>query len=196
MVAVLQSPDYPISMLDGFTRSKETKLIMQCHHRLFKDVDVRDESNELLFTVTSETGPLKFDRIVKDATGTRLFVLNHKSLRSWHMVLPDRREVCVIKRTRWFTAAFEVQVHNLDDKGKTTIISVVPKDKQGLTTLFMANNALIAESQLVEANPNLLPSSTDRTVWNIKVAGGIDLSLVGTQACKAFLIRGTFGLIF
>lgn len=158
-------------------------MVMQCHHRLFKNVDVRDESNDLLFTVTAETGLLKWDRIVKDANGTLLFVLNHKGFRSWHIVLPDRREVAVIKRTRAIAAAFEVEVRNLEDKGKTTIINVIPKDKQGLTTLFMADNAVFAELQLVEANPILLANSADRTVWNIKVASGIDLSLVSTRIC-------------
>lgn len=185
MEAILEPPAFPVAIADGFIQTGETRIIMQCHDRVFNDVDVRDESDELLFTVESK-GVVSFSwrRIVKDATGTPLFhfrkFFNYGVNRRWVVENPGGHEVCSLRHVSLFRKphAVDVVVCNEADNGKETIVEVRPKDQAGLTVLVNIRGALVAEIQMTEVN---LSRKRDRSVWKARIAGGVDLALVSAN---------------
>lgn len=67
-------------------------------------------------------------------------------------------------------------------------VSLRALDQAGITTVFQVENAVIAEMRLVENNDvNFLDiRGLDRSVWELRVVGGVDLALILALAfCRA-----------
>lgn len=180
METILEPQPFPIAIADGFIQAGETTIIMQCHDRIFKDVEVRDQSNELLFTVDSKgVKSMSWRRTVKDATGTPLFDLR-KFFRKWGVEDPSGRELCSLRHVATFRQfkALDVTVLNQADGGKEAVVNVRPKDQAGMTVQVKIRGAAVAEIQMTEANHSRINFTEDRSVWRARIAGGVDLALV------------------
>lgn len=180
METILEPQPFPIAIADGFIQAGETTIIMQCHDRIFKDVEVRDQSNELLFTVDSKgVKSMSWRRTVKDATGTPLFDLR-KFFRKWSVEDPSGRELCSLRHVATFRQfkALDVTVLNQADGGKEAVVNVRPKDQAGMTVQVKIRGAAVAEIQMTEANHSRINFTEDRSVWRARIAGGVDLALV------------------
>lgn len=180
METILEPQSFPIAIADGFIQAGETTIIMQCHDRIFKDVEVRDQSNELLFTVDSKgVKSMSWRRTVKDATGTPLFDLR-KFFRKWGVEDPSGRELCSLRHVATFRQfkALDVTVLNQADGGKEAVVNVRPKDQAGMTVQVKIRGAAVAEIQMTEANHSRINFTEDRSVWRARIAGGVDLALV------------------
>lgn len=182
----------PVAITDGFIQDSETDIVMQCHDRVFNDVDVRDDSDQLLFTVESKgMASFSWRRIVKDATGTPLFhfrkIFKYGVNRKWVVESPSGREVCYMRHVSFrHPQAVDVVVHNQADKeGNEALVQVRPKDQGGLTILVNIQDAPVAEIQMTEVN---LSRNRDRSVWKARIAAGVDLTLVSTKFCYSEII--------
>jgi hypothetical protein len=182
MEMILESQTFPVAIADGFIQAGETTIVMQCHDRIFNDVEVRDESDELLFTVESKgAASMSWRRIVKDATGAPLFHFR-KSFkygvnRKWIVEDPSGLEICSMRHVSTFRHfhSVDVTVANQADDGKEAVVNVRPKDQAGVTVLVQIKRATVAEIQMTEVNHSRL---RDRSVWKARIAGGVDLALV------------------
>lgn len=188
METILESQSFPIAIADGFIQDGETTIIMQCNDRLFNDVEVRDQSNQVLFTVESKgLASASWRRTVKDATGTPLFDLRkffkNGVNRKWGVEDPSGLDLCSLRHASTFTQfkALDVTVLNQADGGKETVVHVRPKDQVGMTVQVKVRGATVAEIQMTEANHSHLNFTQDRSVWRARVAGGVDLALVSTE---------------
>ncbi|PCG96275.1 Hypothetical protein PENO1_030990 [Penicillium occitanis (nom. inval.)] len=193
METILEPQPYSIAIADGFIQAGETTIIMQCHDRIFKDVEVRDQSNDILFTVDSPgIKSISWRRTVKDATGAPLFDLrkffNYGVNRKWGVEDPSGRELCSLRHVATFRQfkALDVTVLNKADGGKETVVNVRPKDQVGMTLQVKIRGAIVAEIQMTEANHSRTNFTEDRSVWRARIAGGVDLALiVAIMLCRA-----------
>jgi LURP-one-related len=182
METILSPLSTPIAITTGFTQTAETSITMRCHDRVFNDVEIRDESDELLFTVESKgAASWSWRRIVKDTTGTPLFhfrkFFNLGINRNWGVEDPNTgRELCTMEHvTKILRKQHAVDVVVRRDDGKEEKVEVRPRDQSGLTVLVNVRGALVAEIDMVEVNWS---RKRDRSVWKATVAGGVDLALV------------------
>lgn len=187
MEVAISPPETPVALTEGYVQSKETTIVMQCHDRTFRDVEVFDESGQALFTVSSPPvfGSYSWRRIIKDATGTPVFHLRRNAKVSrifeckWVVEDPDGREICYMHHPFLSDSRMvDVHIKNKEEQDKETIVGVRPKDQAGLTTFVNVEDALVAEIFMVEVNKQL---GYDRSVWKARVASGVDLCLVSTQ---------------
>ncbi|EEA21741.1 hypothetical protein TMatcc_008836 [Talaromyces marneffei ATCC 18224] len=193
METILEPQAFPVAITDGFIQAGETTIIMQCHDRLFNDVDVRDQSNELLFTVESKgVNSMSWRRTVKDVTGTPLFQLRklfkYGVDRKWSVEDPSGLELCSLRHVSTFRQfhALDVTVLNQADGGKESAVNVRPKDQVGITVQVKIRGATVAEIQMTEANHSHINFTEDRSVWKAHVAGGVDLTLIiAIMLCRA-----------
>lgn len=185
METILEPQSFPIAIADGFIQAVETTIIMQCHDRIFNNVEVRDQSNEILFTVeTKGIASASWRRTVKDATGTPLFDLRkffkYGVNRKWGVEDPSGFELCSLRHVSTFKQfkALDVTVLNQADGGKEAVVNVRPKDQVGMTVQVRIRGAAVAEIQMTEANHSRINFTEDRSVWRARIAGGVDLALV------------------
>ncbi|OKL64387.1 hypothetical protein UA08_00958 [Talaromyces atroroseus] len=183
METLLEFQASPVAIVDGFIQAGETTITMRCHDRVFNDVEVRDESDELLFTVESKgVASMSWRRIVKDATGTPLFhfrkFFNYGVNRNWTVENSSGGELCTLEHvTKFLRKQHAVNLlihHNQADDGKEATVEIRPKDQAGLTILVNIRGANVAEIQMTEVN---IRRKCDRSVWKARIAGGVDLTL-------------------
>jgi hypothetical protein len=197
MDPILVPPAKPVAITDGFIQKEPRTVVMQCHDRYFKSIDVVDQSGEPIFTVESDFihevkhswnspknwftfgGNVSWRRTVKDAaTGSHLFDFR-KVNRHWELHSPNGLEVCIMRRASFRDFfALDLTVKNELDKGNEEVIEVRAKDKSGLTVLVTIGQQTAATIHLAETNITTRFNEKDRTVWRAEVAEGVDLGLV------------------
>ena len=158
---------------------------MHCHDRTFKSVTILNSDKTPLFTVGGKgSGSINWQRTIKDTSDVALFDLRHpnwgmKNL--WTVKRPSGRDLCSLKQVDYdgkAKHALDMTVHNESDTGAEVMVKIHPKDAAGITTLVKIDEKPIAEIRLMEDNDVVDLSAKDRTIWQARVAGGIDLGLV------------------
>jgi hypothetical protein len=187
MDAQLQPLSSPVAIIEGFTTKEDTTLIMHCHDRTFKSVTILSSDNTPLFTVTGKgSSSFSWRRTIKDSTGVALFDLRHGNWgmkNKWTVERPSGRELCSLQHVEYLgkaRSALDMTVLNEADGGKEVLVQIKPKDASALSTVVSVGGVSIAEIRLVEENDLTNLKDKDRTVWQGRVAGGVDLTLVST----------------
>jgi hypothetical protein len=181
----LQSLPSPVTILDGHVTEGETTITMRCHDRTFKTVTILTSDNQPLFTVDGKgSGSISWQRTIRGTDGVALFDLRHpnwgmKNL--WTVKRPSGRDLCSLKHVEYLgkaRSALDMTVFNESDIGAEVMVKIQPKDASALTTVVRVGEVAIAEIRIVEDNDVVDLKGKDRTVWQARIAGGIDLGVV------------------
>lgn len=179
----LQFQTFPIFLSETPATKLETALTMHCHDKAFKQVTILDEAGETLFTVECKPyASWSWRRTVKDASGVHLFDLRKVSdgiaRHKWIVESMNGRQLCSIHHASMTNRLIlEMMVRNESTKGEEAMIRIRPLDQGGITTLVEIGGTTAAEIRIMENNFH--SNGRDRSVWEARVAGGIDLKLVG-----------------
>src|SRR6266536_4070324 len=137
----LETQSFPVAIADGFIQKGETRIVMQCHDRIFQRVTVLDEGGEKLFTAESRgMASWSWRRTVKDVSVSPLFdlrrIVGYSIKNNWAVESPSGRKICSLRQISFRQRqALDVVVRNEDDKGNEVMVEVRPKDQSALTTL-------------------------------------------------------------
>jgi hypothetical protein len=187
----LETLSKPVTITDGPLTTGETTIIMHCHDRTFKSVTVLTSTGTPLFTITGKgSGSFTWQRTIHDTAGVAIFDLRHPNYgmkNLWTVKRPSGRDLCTLKHVDYMgksRSALEMTVFNESDIGAEVLIKIQPKDASAVTTLVKVGETAVAEIRLVEENDVMDLTGKDRTVWQARIAGGVDLGVV----CIQFLI--------
>ncbi|GAT26318.1 hypothetical protein RIB2604_02009000 [Aspergillus luchuensis] len=137
-----------------------------------------------LFSVDGDFGSLSQRRHFRDSSGLPLFELHRKrSGVTWFVHLPSDKnddEPIATIATKWsaFKDKFDVHIKNAAASGEDTVIEVRGKDIWKVKTHVYQNGALVMMAKLTDMLSVYVPGK--RPEWELTVAEGFDLSLVGT----------------
>lgn len=197
MDVILNTPALPVALLEGYSRSEEASIIVQCHDRTFKSVTILDGvTSQKLFKVESKGATsLSLRRTVIDASSDRrLFDLRHQgyTLKNlWTVETPNGQIICSLKHADWRArSALTATVHeNIAHGGsKDVVVEMQPKDRSAITTLVNIQGVTVAEIRNIEDNDVVNLEGVDRTVWKTRIAKGVDVSLVSLVSIEADLL--------
>ncbi|KAI0010571.1 hypothetical protein F4779DRAFT_304193 [Xylariaceae sp. FL0662B] len=189
----LQAPNPPLTMLPGHTSQHETTLNVRCHDHAFKKVTVSDDAGKALFHVEGTTFGTSWSwrRKVLDSTNDRhLFDFRHESIdikNGWVVDGPDSRRLCSLVHKSQITkehSAIDATVRT--EAGEQVLVAMRPIDREALTTTLSVGDTTFGSIQKVEANYIVFQGNRDKTVWKVRVAPGVDLSLIMAMVlCRA-----------
>lgn len=183
MEIALQPPAPPVNMLQGHVTSEETSFMIHCHDKTFKKVTVMGDDGEPLFRVEGAVigkETLRMRRKVADPTGCHLFDFRrHYWSRGWLVENSDGNRICTLEHTSILKkgpSAVTAKVRTT--AGEDVQVEMSPIDKRGLTTKIEVSGSTIATITMVADNPYIFKEPRDRSVWRLRVAAGVDLTLV------------------
>jgi hypothetical protein len=185
MKTSLETQLFPVAIANGFVKKGETSIVMQCHDATFQRVTVLDEAGGKLFTIESKgMASWSWRRTIRDTSDSPIFDLRkifvYGIRNKWVVESPSGREVCSLRHISFRQRqALDAFVRNECDKGNEVKVEVRPKDQGALTTLVNIKGATVAEIQMTGVNYGL--NSLDRSVWEARVASGVDPALVSTN---------------
>ncbi|TVY16132.1 hypothetical protein LARI1_G006241 [Lachnellula arida] len=193
MEAILQPPSIPVAISEETIGKGETSLAMHCHDRTFQNTTVLGEAGEKVFTVESKgSGSLSWRRTVKDASGAHIFDLRHFGYafkNKWAVESPSSREIGTLRMVKALGrehSAFDMVVLNEADKGNEVNVEIRPNDRSALMTRVNIDGSPVAEIRVLESNDVVNLRDKDRSVWEARLAGGVDRALVlAIMLCRA-----------
>jgi hypothetical protein len=183
--AALEVCSLPIKISDVPIPNEETSIFIKCHDRLFSKVTVIDENGQELF-IGGGPGPMKswsWRRQVKDTSGLLIFDLRHhgsamKNL--WTVEGPDGVHMAELKHVSSRRRSdLDMVIANGKGEEDNVVLQIRQKDESAITTRVLFKDSCIAELQLQESNDISDLSEVDRSSWRVRIAGGVDLAIVG-----------------
>ncbi|KAH7346157.1 hypothetical protein BKA65DRAFT_584993 [Rhexocercosporidium sp. MPI-PUGE-AT-0058] len=126
--------------------------------------------------------------------GVPLFELRHANYlteNNWLVEAPSGRVLAKIKHVSRFAkerSALDVTILNEADAGREVELLVRPQDFGAISTVVTTavQGVCIGEIKLTGSNDISDLSQADRSTWEVRVAGGVDLALVLVIAlCRA-----------
>jgi hypothetical protein len=197
MDVALQSPSPPVNMLGDYVSSQETTITIQCHDRIFKDVTALGDDGQTLFKVkgTSYGKSWSWRRKIYDGAGRYVCDLRHHNFdiknNGWVVEDEQSNKFCTLEHTAFLKkghAAVTAKVRTT--AGEDVTVEMEPKDRGALSTIIQVDGTTIATISKIGDNQFFLANAADRSVWQVRVAAGVDLSLVSfSRACLCFLER-------
>ncbi|KAI1474294.1 hypothetical protein K445DRAFT_315547 [Daldinia sp. EC12] len=184
MEAPLQTPSPPVNIFNDYVSSQETTLNVYCHDRIFERVTVTDSAGQALFRVegTKFGTSWSWRRKIFDSSNTHLFDFRHKSIdikNSWVIENPNGDKICSLVHKSQVTrdhSAVDATVRT--QAGEEVLVTMRPNDHSALTSTISVGGTVIATIRKVEDNDVSNLGNRDRTVWEVKTASGVDLSLM------------------
>ncbi|ETS75976.1 hypothetical protein PFICI_12920 [Pestalotiopsis fici W106-1] len=192
----LDSPSPPVNMLRGHVTAESTTFTIHCHDRIFKQVTAVDDSGRTVFRCEGQSygSSWSWRRKVYDGTGQHLFDLRHNSIdikNGWVVETPLKEKVCSLDFTSFWTkgpAAITAKVRT--QAGEDVVVRTHPQDHSALTTTLGVDGISFASITKLEDNDVVHMEGRDRSVWKVKVAPGVDLSLVlAICLCRAEMLH-------
>lgn len=187
--SALEPPPVPVSFGSGYVVKGDCTLEIRCHDRFFRDAVVCDENGDKLFAMEANLfTSWSVRRTLRDTAGHHVLDIRHykTKLKEYIVEDPEGRELCIIKDgVQGKLTAVEVQV--TAEKSNVTV-SIRSFDHAGTKTVFEVEGVVIAEMVLTENNDVsfLHRRGLDRTVWRLRIVGGVDMALVLALAfCRA-----------
>ncbi|KAI0850326.1 tubby C-terminal-like domain-containing protein [Daldinia vernicosa] len=184
METPLQTPSPPVNILNGYVSPQQVTLNVYCHDRIFKKVTVTDSTSQPVFRVegTSFGTSWSWRRKVFDSSNTHLFDFRHKSVdikNGWIIENPNGDKLCSLVHKSQITrshSAIDATVRT--QVGEEVLVIMRPNDHAALATTISVDGAAIATIRKVEDNDVASLGTRDRSVWEVRVASGVDLSLI------------------
>ncbi|KAF2997735.1 hypothetical protein E8E14_003128 [Neopestalotiopsis sp. 37M] len=192
MNITLQTPTPAVLMTDKFVSTSEVTFTVHCHDSTFKKVTVFDSSEQELFRVEGSAFGTSWSwrRKVLDATGRNLYDFRHHKFdnkNGWVVESPDGQKLCSLEHAAFLKkghAAITAIVRTT--AGEDVQIEMTPMDHSALTTTIGVGGSLFAAITKVEDNNISFRAGKDRSVWSVRAAPGVDLSLLLAMAlCRA-----------
>ncbi|RYP78056.1 hypothetical protein DL771_000749 [Monosporascus sp. 5C6A] len=181
----LQTPNPPVNMLTSYISEQEMTFIVHCHDRTFKHVTAADSNGQPLFHVKGTTPGTSWSwrRKVYDSSNDHLlFDFRHHSLdikNGWVIESPTGRKLCSLVHKAQITSkhsAIDATVHT--ESGEQVLVLMRPNDHGALTVTISVGGTAIATIRKAEDNDLVILGKRNRSVWEVRVASGVDLSLV------------------
>ncbi|KAI4868912.1 hypothetical protein F4820DRAFT_444557 [Hypoxylon rubiginosum] len=172
METSLQTPNPPVNMLSGYVSQHQTTFTVCCHDSTFKNVTASDSAGNPLFRVegsafgTSWSWRRKNGWVVESPDGGQLCSLQHKA-----QVTRDHSAVDVTVRT---------------EAGEDVLAVMRPNGHAAITVTVSVGDTIIATVHKVEDNSPGMRGDRERSVWEARVAAGVDLSFIMVMVlCRA-----------
>ncbi|KAI0390907.1 hypothetical protein F5Y17DRAFT_37068 [Xylariaceae sp. FL0594] len=189
----LESPNPPVNVLEGYVTQQETRLIVTCHDRVFEKVTVTDGDKKPLFRIegTKWGTSWSWRRKAFDANGNNhLFDFRHESVslkNNWVIEDPSGRKLASLVHKSQVTSehsAINATVRTIT--GEDVLVQMRQHDRAALMTTISTGDTPIASIQKVIDNTKARKSGVVQTVWDVRVAAGVDLSMILMLAlCRA-----------
>jgi hypothetical protein len=182
MDAHLTAPTTPTTLIDGYTTDEEVIFWVRCHDRHLQNITIADNSGEKLFYVEGR-GAYKswtFRRPLKDPSSAPVFDLRRYGTDikfRWFVDDANGNKIAELSHKNFFTRAHTaIDAHVFKDDVRA---EMRPRDFSAATTYVNVNGAIIAEINLHMNNtPKRFIGDQDASVFRVRVAKGVDLSLV------------------
>ncbi|KAI0122040.1 tubby C-terminal-like domain-containing protein [Daldinia grandis] len=184
METPLQTPNPPVNIFNSYVSPEQATLNVYCHDRIFKSVTVTDSTGQPVFRVegTKFGTSWSWRRKVLDSSNTHIFDFRHKSVdikNGWVIENPNGDKLCSLVHKSQIThshSAIDATVRT--QAGEEVLVIMRPNDHAALTTTISVDGAAIATIRKVEDNDLASLGTRDRSVWEVRVASGVDLSLI------------------
>ncbi|OTA99140.1 hypothetical protein M426DRAFT_325388 [Hypoxylon sp. CI-4A] len=183
----LQAPNPPVNLLGDHVSQTEIKLIVRCHDPGFKDTTILDSAGQTIFKATGTAFGTSWSlrRKLWDSVNDRhVFDFRHNSFdlkNGWVVESPDGQKICSLEHKTQITSEHS----NIDatvrtKAGEQVLVAMRQNDYSALITTVRIGDATIASIHKVEDNVQRFKERAhqDRSVWEVRVAPGVDLSLV------------------
>lgn len=202
----LQSPSPAITILDTSITQEEATLMLHCHDRTFKRATITDSSTlppKPIFLIEGATAGTSWSWRRKvfstdnndDEEKRPLFDFRHENFdlkNRW--VIEEagtgRKIGSIVHRDQLTTAHSAVDATVRTRAGEDVIVRMRPRDGGALVVAVEVGDAVIATIRKVADNTTVKSSfareEQDKTVWELRVAAAVDLSLIAMLAlCRA-----------
>lgn len=192
----LHTPTANISCNSGYISTGERTVTFQCHDKQFRDAVVLDESGNTLFKFHAK-GTFSSWSVRRSLMGADekhiLDVRHYKSgLHEWIAEDPQGKQLCLVKDAAGKITSLQAQVTAEDVIGGHVEVSAQSSDHAGTNTIFKVGDGVVAEMRLMENNDMSFLNwrRLDRSVWKIRIAGGVDLAMIVVLAyCRAEILH-------
>ncbi|KAJ5272280.1 hypothetical protein N7478_007405 [Penicillium angulare] len=186
MDAELRAPLSPVCLIDGHLTEKEDVLWVRNPDRHLQNTTVASSDGEKLFYVKGpgDYQSMTFRRPVKDPEGNAVFDLRRYAVdlkMRWFVQDSNEKKIAELCHERFFTSKHTAINARICHSGE--VVEMRPRDAQGSTCYVSIGNATIAEITVHTNNtPKLIVRDRDMSVLRVRVARGVDLSLVVLMA--------------
>ncbi|RYP08987.1 hypothetical protein DL764_001555 [Monosporascus ibericus] len=180
-------------MLTSYISEQEITFVVYCHDSTFKHVTVTDSKGQPMFHVNGTTTGTSWSwrRKVYDSSSDHvLFDFRHHNIdikNGWVVESPTGRKLCSLVHKAQITtkhSAIDATVHT--ESGEQVLVLMRPNDLGALIVTISVGGTAIATIRKVEANDRVIRGKRNRSVWEVRVASGVDLSLVMVMVlCRA-----------
>ena len=182
MDAELHAPTSPVCLTEGHTTEQETVLWVRCHDRHLQHTTVTGNNGEKLFYVKGPGGyrSMTLRRPLKDALGHPVFDLRRYAAdpkMRWFVEDPSGRKIAELSHMKFFTSKHTAIDAKIFSSG--VLVEMRPRDAMASTNYISIGNVIIAEISVHINNvPRHFVRGQDLSVFRVRVAKGVDLSLV------------------
>lgn len=182
MDAELHTPASPVRLTESHESEKEMVLWVRCHDRHLQRSTIASDDGEKLFYVE---GPgsyksMTFRRPLKDASGAPVFDLRRYATdvkMRWFVQDANGEKIAELSHRHFFTTKHTAIDAKILSTGE--VVEMRPRDAMGFTNYVNIGNDTIAEiSTHTNNTPKLYVRDGDMSVFRVRVAKGVDLSLV------------------
>ncbi|KAF7517003.1 hypothetical protein PCG10_001663 [Penicillium crustosum] len=181
MDADLQPPPSPVYLTEGYTTENESVIWVRVHDRHLQDITIARDDGEKLFSVEGPGGysSMTLRRPLKDASGRPVFDLRRKM--GWTVEDASGSKIAELCHKKFFTSQHTAIDGKILSSG--ALVEMRPRDAMGITNYVNIDNVTIAE---ISAHSNNIKKrfvrDRDITVFRVRVAQGVDLTLVVLMA--------------
>lgn len=189
----LSAPGTSVTLVAGYETKEETTLWVRCHDRHLQYSTIVGDDGEKLFYVDGP-GAYKswtFRRPVKDSSGQRIFDLRRYGAdvkMRWFVEDSKGNKIAELSHKNFFTRAHTaIDAHLCKEDVR---VEMRPRDFSAATTYVNVDGAIIAEITLHMNNtPTYFVGNQDVSVFKVRTAKGVDLSLVCIFRSRYVLLK-------
>jgi uncharacterized protein YxjI len=177
MDAELRAPPSPVCLTNGHITERESVLWVRVHDRHLQDITIAGDDGEKLFSVEGPGGysSMTLRRPLKDASGQPVFDLRRKI--GWLVEDASGSKIAELCHKKFFTSQHTAIDGKILNSG--VLVEMRPRDAMGITNYVNIGNATIAEISVHSNNiKKRFVRDRDISVFRVRVAQGVDLSLV------------------
>lgn len=179
-------------MLHGYVTLRETSFTIHCHDRTLKRITVLGDDSQPLFRVegTALGKSWSIRRKIVDGAGRHVCDFRHHNFdlksNGWVVEEAGGRKVCELAHTsvlRKGHAAVTAKVRTT--AGENVTVEMTPSDSTAVVTRIHVDGCTFATINKIADNIHSTRSHygnpEDMTAWKVRVAAGVDLSLVSAR---------------
>lgn len=182
MDAELRAPSPPVCLTEGHTTEQECVLWVRCHDRHLQHTTIADNDGEKLFYVEGPGGykSMTLRRPLKDSEGRPVLDLRrywNDPMMRWFVQDSSGQKIAELSHEKFFTSKHTAINANIFSSGAQ--VEMRPRDAMATTNYVNIGSVTIAEISMHTNNaPKRFVRDRDMSVFRVRVAKGVDLTLV------------------